>query len=240
MASSAYGVAKYVAEGAARFIQRVLNREIGGSTDPNVISLIKEERRAPEFELLKRYVIDRQLRVQVQLGLSIRKLQSGAGNKAARDDLRAHLQRRFGLAGLHVAELVCHGIVTAYLNLLVREEETAADVTAKLEGFLRHAEDFVMFVVAGTPVKQALEKVRVRLLARGPGTVVVFAKGQARRVLDSVIKHLREDAEAYVIEVITSGDQVTAFISMPEVWLGADDTEPPKGLLRAASKGDSS
>jgi len=236
LASGVYGLGKLLAEGAARFIERVRNREIGGSSDPEVISLIKSERRAPELGLLKEYITDRELRVQVQLGLSLRKLQSKPEFKTARDSLRAHLQRRFGTPGLHVAELVQNGVVTAYLNLLVREETTGADVHTRLEGFLRNAEAIVLFVVAEVPVEQTLEKVRMRLLARGPGTVAVFAKGTACKVLDSIIKKLRRDPEGYIIEVFTSGDQTTAFVSTPEMWFGADDIEPPKALLRATSK----
>jgi hypothetical protein len=236
VASTVYALGKLVAEGADRFIERVRNRELGGSTNPEVIALIKQERRAPEFELLKEYITDRELRVQVQLGLALRPLQSKAELRAERDSLRGHLRNRFGILGLHIAELVANGVVTAYLNLLVREQPTKADVQSKLEGFLRNADGIVLFVVAGTPVEQTLEKVRMRLMARGPGTVVVFAKGTACRALESIVRRLRRDPEGYVIEVITSEDQTTAFVSTPEVWFGSDDREPPKALLRAASK----
>ncbi|MCI4358542.1 MAG: hypothetical protein L3J95_02430 [Thermoplasmata archaeon] len=235
-ASTAYGLAKLLAEGAARFIERVRNREVGGATDPAVISLIKEERQAPEFNFFKAYVTDRELRIQVQLGLALRRLQSKPGLRDVRESLRGNLQRRFGAAGHHVAELVANGVITAYLKLLVREESTSADVQSRLEGFLRNVDRFVLFVVAGNPVEQTLGKVRMRLIAHGPGTVVIFAKGSACRVLESILKRLRRDPERYVVEVITAGDQTTAFVSTPEVWLGADEIEPPKALLRAASK----
>ncbi|HEV2165983.1 MAG TPA: hypothetical protein VGS23_03235 [Thermoplasmata archaeon] len=236
VAGVVYGLGKLLAEGAARFLERVRNREVGGSTDPEVISLVKGERRTPEFEFLKEYITDRELRVQVQLGLSLRKLQARVDSGGARETLRGNLRRRFGVAGLHVAELVQNGVVTGYLNLLVRGEPTKADIQTRIEGFLRHADEFVLFVVAGNPVEQTLEKVRMRLIARGTGTVSIYAKGSARRVLETILKRLRKDSEGYVIEVIASEDRVMAFVSTPEAWFGADDMEPPKALPKASSR----
>lgn len=235
IASGVYGIGRLIAEGVARFLQRVANREIGGSEDPEVIELIKAERKVPEYELLKKYIADRDLRIQIQLGLSLRKLQSRRDRGAAFQSLRSHLRTRFGIRGLHVAELAASGVVTAYLNLLITEEETAADVTTRSESFLRNVDQYTLWVVAETPVDRVLEKVRLRVALGGPGTVAIFAKGEARGKLHKVINQLEHERGDYLIRATTSGDEEVAFVSQAEVWAGVDENEPPKALLRATA-----
>ncbi len=236
IASAVYGVGKLVAEGVSSFLARVSNRELSGSEDPEVIALVKAERKVPEFELLKKFLPDRNLRVQAQLGLALRRLGARPEQAAALHSLRNHLQRTFGLTGLHVAELVEVGIVTGYLQLLVTEEETDADVTNRLETLLRDVDTYVLFVVTSTPIDRTLERVRLRLAAGGPGTVAIFAKGVACGKLHRIVKALRRDPEDFIIRTVSSGDQEIVFVSSLNVWLRTEDVEPPKRLAKAAAK----
>jgi hypothetical protein len=236
IASTVYGTLWFAADAVKKFLQRVNNREVAGSDDPTVIALVKEERQSPEFEFLKRYISDRQLRIQAQMGLALRKLESDPQGRASFEGLRANLRAVFGLPGLHVAELVSNGVVTTYLNLLVSTEPTSADVSSRLERFLRQADSFVLFVVSKTPIEQTLEKVRARLMAHGSGTVAVFAKGLSRDVLARVLKKLERDPERYIIDVTSSADSTIALVSTPEAWYGTDALEPPKALVRRKTK----
>jgi|HubBroStandDraft_1064217.scaffolds.fasta_scaffold50575_2 hypothetical protein len=236
IASAVYGLGKLVADGVSRFLERVGSHELSGSQDPEVIDLVKAERKVPEFVLLKKYIPDRNLRVQVQLGLALRKIQSRPNHASALSGLRNHLQRAFGLAGLHVAELAEVGIVTAYVQLLTTEEETDADVINRLETFLRRVDTYVLFVVGSTPVDRVIERVRLRLAAGGPGTVAIFAKGAACEKLHRIVKELRKDREDYIIRTSSSGDQEIVFVTSISVWLRTEEAEPPKRLAKAAAK----
>ena len=157
IASAVWGVFLAAADGIKRFLQQVDAHQVAGSDDPAVINLVKVERQSPEFELLKKYVSDKQLRIQMQLGLALRKLQADPNARASFQSLRANLRAVFGLPGLHVAELVSNGVVTTYLNLLVSSQPTAADVSARIDRFLRQADSYVLFIVSSTPADHALE-----------------------------------------------------------------------------------
>jgi hypothetical protein len=236
VASAAYGVTKAVLEGAVRFLQRIANRELSGSDDPSVIETIKAQRRVPEFDVLKKFIPDKELRIQAQLGLALRKFQGPRANASGLESLRQHLQQRFGTPGLHVAELVARGLVTAYVNLLVSEQETDADIITRLDSFLRNVDRYALFVLARTSVEQTLEKVRLRLATEGPGTVAIFAKRQARTNLGKIVKALRRDPEDYIIRTVSTGDEEMVFVSLLQAWMDADDIEPPRGLLTAQTR----
>lgn len=236
VASTVVGLGRLVAEGAAKFIERVRNREVGGSSDPQVIALVKIERLTPEYDLLRRYIRRRELRVQTQLGLVLRKLGSEPGRHEAIRSLKATLRGRFGLPGLHAAELVGDGIVTDYLRLLIEEQPTEADVSVRLEDFLLHADRSVFLIDSDTSASFALQRVRIRLMAQGPGHVALFAKGTARSILRKVLTGLVRGGEPFVIVTVNSGDKTTTFVSLPAVWFDSGEDEPPKGLVRSAER----
>jgi hypothetical protein len=218
--------------GVKRFLKLIESKQLGCSADPDVIELVKTERKAPEFSLLKQYLLSRDLRIQVQLGLALRKAE---GTKHL-ESLRGSLQGRFGTTGLHVAELTANGVVTEYLNLLIREEESSADINTRFESFLQSVDQYTMWIRTESGVERTIEKIRARLDAVAHGTVALLAKGRARTPLNRIVEGLRKSEENYLVRTLSYDSETIVFISQQQIWGALDDSKLPKTLLKAATE----
>ena len=196
------GALSFFAEGAKKFLDRVLHREIVGLDRPEDVEVVKEQRRTPEWTLFSRYIRDRDLRVQVQLGLALKRAHRPVRDETKIARLRSSLIRQFGEKGLHVAEFTCLGGMSSLLRYLMDKYGSEADVAAKLEDFCHHIDSAVLFIQAGKDLSQQVERARRRIEGTLGGAVLLVARGAATTKLSSVLKQLERDPAGYRFSVV--------------------------------------
>lgn len=154
------------------WVEKFKNRELRFIGDPENIKLVKEQRASPELKLYFQYVKDKDLRICIQMGIALRKLEK---NGARLQKLRDVILSRFRPHGLHVAQFVQGQILGKYIDNALCSAPTPDECGLRLENFLKEIDKFWLFVQ--DMHKFSIEKVSkasiTRILAFSPPIFVL-------------------------------------------------------------------
>ncbi|PIN83536.1 hypothetical protein COV61_02805, partial [Candidatus Micrarchaeota archaeon CG11_big_fil_rev_8_21_14_0_20_47_5] len=121
IASTVKGAAKAVMEHFEEkfedFIERFKRGELAFIVDKETIEVVRKQREKPSWKLYRKYVSDSDIRLQIEMGLSLRAFEKEK-NYEKLDNLRRIIRNKFGTRGLHVAQLSQNGLIDKYLWLL--------------------------------------------------------------------------------------------------------------------------
>jgi len=218
LAAVSEGATKALLEWSERkvldFAKKFRNRELAFVRNSDNIDLIKEERQSSEFSILKQFVPKGPLSIQVQMGLALRQI---ARDQPRTMELKGRIQHKYGLPGLHVAEITQIGITIQLLTRLTKLYSRPEEVTKRLMIFFDHIDDLVVFVKK-TDTPNAIAKIVLNRIESFPAHIVIlFGSGYAQDVVFDILKLIKKDGRGYVIEVLREGVQITAFIFTPEL-----------------------
>lgn len=105
---AAEGVLEWSAEKLKEFVVKLKNRQMAFIEDRETIDIVKDQRATAEWKFFTQYVVDKELRVLFQMGLTLRKLE--AQNKQnALEQLKRKILDKYDTNGLHTAQLVQNG-----------------------------------------------------------------------------------------------------------------------------------
>jgi len=152
------------------------------------------------------------------MGLALREIQDSEDRVEERVlELGDRIIKKYGLAGLHVAETTKIGITAQLLTRLADIYNNPADVTKKLAYFFDHIEDVVIFVKKKDDSKVVARTVILRIEQSPYHIMVLFGSGYAKDILVSSLKEIKNDPRGYVIDARQERLQITAFIYTPEI-----------------------
>jgi len=195
-------------------VKQFRNRELAFIKSADNIELIKEGRQSSEFAILKQFVPKGPFSIQVLMGLALREI---AKEQPRTMELKARIQNKYGLPGLHVAEITQIGITSQLLAHLTKMYSRPEEVTKRLLNFFDHVDDLVVFVKR-TDIPNSIAKVVLTRIESFPAHIVIlFGSGYAQDVVFDILKLIKKDERGYPIEVLREGLQVTAFIFTPEL-----------------------
>jgi len=172
------------------YAQKFRDRDLAFIEDQETIALVKEQRRSSEWELFKNYVIDKDLRLLAQMGLTLRKLNE-KGNRQGLQHLRDKIFSRYGNPGLHTAEFVQEQLLS---TVIARTVPTTSSVDMKIivQGLLRDVDKYTVFVQAKDDVEKLVRQLTNRLDANLLQILLLFGKGAANGIMVSVAKGLKD------------------------------------------------
>lgn len=195
-------------------VKQFQNRQLAFIKNADNIELVKEERKSSEFSILRQFVPKGPYSIQVQMGLALRQI---ADDQDRAIGLVDRIRQKYGLAGLHVAEITQVGITNQLLTHLTKLYRDPQEVTARLVYFLAHAEDLVIFVRKTDNPSATARMVLTRIESFTAHIMILLGSGYAVDVVLEILKEIKEDGRGYVIEVSREGPQITAFIFTPEL-----------------------
>lgn len=135
--ASVKGAVKGLLEFSAEKIQELIEKHKQGALsfieDSETIELVKSQKNRPEWFMYAKYVTDKNLRIQIQMGMVLKKLES---DKQKLDSLRDKIRKKYNVKGLNVAELVQSGIFGKYVNLLLGEANEEKELENGIEQIL--------------------------------------------------------------------------------------------------------
>lgn len=209
---AAQGVLEFLATKVGDWIVRLNNRDIAFIGNKETILAVRRERESPDWRFINQFLPDFDLRIQVLMGFGLREYEK---DKARLEDLRTRIQKRYGSAGLHVAELAACGIVGELLNRLISiTGGSTADVQRALISFLKNSETLAIFIHQHAKIEHIIESAKIRLESMEPHMLMFFAKGTMRPNLKKIIKKLEEDG--YIPETSSERDEMRAFVFTQE------------------------
>lgn len=179
-------------------IQRLKNRELIFIEDQEIIDTVKSQKERPQFQLIRKYIKDRNLRVIIQMGLT---LKSYSSDNKKLQSLRTKIVKKYGDKGLHIAELVQCDALSRYVGLLLGSAPTEKDLEDRLEEILQEIEKYAVFIQASDDITVRSDEVVTRLLANIPKAMILFSKGKtAIRKSSKVWEKIKPRIKGYSFE----------------------------------------
>jgi hypothetical protein len=148
------------------------------------------------------------------LGLALRRIADDQGRVI---DLVDRIRRKYDLHGLHIAEITQVGITHQLLTHLTELYSESEEVSRRLQYFLEHVDDLVIFVKKDSHASTLARLISTRIESFEAHIMILFGSGHAKDVVLKILMELKEDPRGYAIEAREEGFQITAFIFTPEM-----------------------
>lgn len=195
-------------------VKQFQNRKLAFIKNADNIELVKDERNSSEFSIIRQFVPKGAYSIQIQMGLALREI---ADDQTKVNELVGKIVKKYGQAGLHVAETTEIGITTQLLAHLVKFYRDPAEVKGKFIYFLNHIEELVIFVKKKGNPHAINAMITHRIDAFTTHIIIVFGSGYAKDIVVEALKLVKKNPRGFFIEVTEKGLQITAFIFTPEL-----------------------
>ncbi len=193
-------------------------RKLAFIQDPETIDIVKEQLKSGEWDLCQKYLRDDKLKLLVQMGLTLRRLDTNK-NKTSLNSLRDRILRKHGQKGLHIAQFVQNKILSDFIGSYVSTGASIEDLITDVENLLNNLEKNVLFVKAGDNPEQLLKDIEIKLTANVPSVFIIFAR-QSAYENGATLKHslLEKSFSNYRIEIKQEKDKLLLFLFKEETW----------------------
>lgn len=161
------------------------------------IDLVKEQLKSGNWSLCKQYIKDRDLKILVQMGLTLRKLES---KPEQLQDLRTKILYKYQECGLHIAQVVQNDILTEFIGSIASKVHSGKEIAGKVENLLLNVDKFVLFVKADDNAEKKINEINIRLQANNPDVMILFSFKSAIEVCKQIKILLEESLVNYSIE----------------------------------------
>jgi len=172
-------------------INKFRHKDIAFIQDIETISVVKEQLRSGEWDISSKYVKDKSLRLLIQMGLTLRKLENGKKFDKLLN-LRGKILSKFGSRGLHIAQFVQNGMLTAYLGAVISKISNKNDLINQIEEILNNIDKFVVFIQEKDNSDRKVEEIKTRIYANNPATFMIFGKHSAIKIVKEIRAQLIE------------------------------------------------
>jgi hypothetical protein len=156
---------------------------------------------------LKSHVRDRELRILISAGPTLRKFSEDPASREQLLALKDDNRRRWPLDGFHIAQVVERGLPLELITEATRHGMSPAEIDPLVTGFLLAARKFALFVQKDSDSSLVAQDVTIGLAAESDAVVVMCSMGRdAGAKLRRVLAELRK-TEHYAIAL--SGESPT-------------------------------
>lgn len=175
---------EWSSERLKNLVKRFKERDIAFIEDHETISLVKEQKQSAEYTHYVNYVKDKDLRLQVQMGLALRHLET---RREAMLGLRNKIRKKYGTKGLHAAQLVQSEVLNAIIGIILPQNPTPKDITSIIEGVLREIDKYALFVQSDDDYERRIEEIVTRIYAHTPTILVILGSGSAVELAEKIV-----------------------------------------------------
>jgi hypothetical protein len=204
------GLLEHAEEKASAWVDRFRNREIIFIEDPGTIERVKRQRKGPEWKMLSEIIKDRKLRILAQMGLTLRELENDQDQTQA---LRDKIHHRYGREALHIAEAVQNDIISNFIGIESPHIGESADLTHRVEDLLNHIEKYVVFIGPDEKEELIVRRVRTRLDADVPDTLILFGAYKAKKIATSIRDKIEREFPIYATSSVETKIKIIIFIN---------------------------
>ena len=197
--------------------KRLLNKELAAIRDPEEIDRINEKKKLPECKLFRQYITDPDLRLQFQMGLTLKELhkhKEDQTNRRKMDRLRGILINK-SEAALHVAEFAMDGLFTKLYSYFLDKAKTEDKINYEINNFFKNIDHYTAFVQAKDVPDKIVNEIVIKIIAYPPNPFVIACinmEEKATMIKDSVMERISNYTwEKYESELVT----VQMFLIIP-------------------------
>lgn len=207
VAGAAYGTLDWTTDKIKDYVDKFRNREVGFVGDMDTVRELEDDRKSSEYRLYQKYIDDRELKILVQMGIRLRKLQD---QQERVENLRTKIHHHYGVRGLHIAQFVQNGILKSYISVLIDEHDDDY-IKRRIVELMNNIEKITIFVHAGTPPEKIAEKIRIKADAINPIEIIVFGYNTAKAVVKKALE-IMDDMPDYDIHIEEERIKITVIM----------------------------
>ncbi len=139
------GVISWGEEKIKSLVGDFIDRKLFFINNKETIDLVKEQLKSGDWSLCKQYIKDKDLKILVQMGLTLRKMES---RPEQLQDLRTKILNKYQEKGLHIAQVVQNDILTEFVGSIASKVHSGKEIAGRVENLLLNVDKFVLFVKA--------------------------------------------------------------------------------------------
>lgn len=201
------------------WIKKFIDKDLVFIEDIRTINTAKEQRSISEWLILKDYIIDKDFRIQFQLGLTLRKLKS----PQRIENLREKIRNKYGLEGLHVAQSVQAGVFIRYVAIILEQDITPQRLKLEINNLFKNIEKSVVFVKTSDDLEQKSAEIITKILANSPKTLSVCSHGSAQKVCAKIMEKVMEKIKNYDQETCDAKTKCIYFLKKKDDEMQTED-----------------
>lgn len=178
-------------------VRKFINRELQFIQDDDTINLVKQQLKSGEWSLFSQYVKDHDLKLLVQMGLTLRKLDADKELKALQN-LRDKIVWRYRKKGLHIAQFVQSKILNEFIGSVADKAGSVSELIENVENLLNNLENYTLFVQKTDAFDNKLEEIKIKLTAMPPDFFIIFTSKSAITLGLTIVKDINNYTNSYV------------------------------------------
>lgn len=190
-------------------IKNFRDRKLIFINNKETIDLVKEQLKSGDWSLCKQYLKDSKLKILVQMGLTLRKLEP---NPEQLQNLRTKILDKYQARGLHIAQVVQNGILTEFIGSIASRVHLGIEIVEKVENLLLNVDKFVLFVKNNDSIEKKKGEIIIRLQANNPDAMILFSFKSAVEICREIKEELEKDLTNYAIESKEEKNRYLVFI----------------------------
>jgi hypothetical protein len=192
------GAAEFTAEKISELVEKFKQGNLAFIEDPETISLVKKQLERPEWDIFNKYVKDKEVRLMIQMGFVLRKLER---DPIKLRSLRDKIYKKYETKGLNIAELVQSGVFTKYANILLEEANTVSEFEEGIEQILHDIEKYTEFVKADSDVNGTSYILSTRINSILPKGIILFSSGEvSMSKAAAIVDQIKQNVLGYRFE----------------------------------------
>ncbi len=203
------GLISWSEEKIKNFAQNFLDRKLVFINHQETIDLVKEQLKSGDWSLVKQYLKDSELKILVQIGLALRKLEAKPDKV---QDLRTKVLNKYGSRGLHIAQVVQNGILTEFIGTIASKVHSGSEIIERVENLLLNVDKFILFIKKDDLVDKKISEIKIRLQANNPDAIILFSFKSAVGICKKIKETLEDDLIDYSIESKEEKNRYLVFI----------------------------
>jgi hypothetical protein len=182
---------KLTAEQIKDLIFRFQNKDVAFIEDKGIILRIKAQRDTPSWKFYETYIKDPDLRIQIQLGLTLRGYTKN-NDKVNIEKLRDKIHKKYSIEGLHIAEYVSSNVLSKYIITLIDTNDSIQNITKKVTEILKNIERDVIFLTNQDNAETEANIIQQRINVNVPNSLIITSSRGAIRIHEDVLRLLGE------------------------------------------------
>ena len=189
---------------------RFKNNDISFLEDPEAFEEALNQLKTEEWKFYERYIKDKNLRILIKLGLTLRKFENDDGKlKYLRDEIR----KRFDNKGLRIAQFIQNKTLLKFSGTLLINN--VAGITHTIEDLLNNIDRVVVFIKETDKVENLCDELRTKIYANSPRILLLISKGSANSIASSVVSNLQSvlDIKNYKSETVIENNKYMVLFS---------------------------
>lgn len=191
-------------------VNKIKNNDLAFINDIETINLVKQQLKTAEWDIYKRYTKDKNYRLLIQMGISLRKLENS--NQEKLKNLRDKINYKFGEKGLHIAQFIQNGMLGVLLGIIIKDIENVTELEEQIKEIFDNIDKYVIFIKEFDDSEIRCDEIKTRIYSNVPSVFVICGKRSAILNAERIVERLKNILLDYSFKNYKNSDEEIIFL----------------------------